>query len=139
MNFVKLSFNSANGRYSYTEASSEEMSDLGLFLTDGTGCDKKTLITWALYEDGDMCGSNATRIEKPGDGCIYLSSEYSAEGYISLDDYYSEDKTPKKLKLSIAQFVQLLDDWKEKVCVPKPKEVMIKYENGQFIIETGMQ
>jgi hypothetical protein len=34
------------------------------------------------------------------------------------------------------QFVQLLDDWQEKVCKPMPTEVIIKYENNQFIIET---
>jgi hypothetical protein len=35
------------------------------------------------------------------------------------------------------QFVQLLDDWQEKVCKRKPKEVTITYDGNQFTIETS--
>jgi hypothetical protein len=38
--------------------------------------------------------------------------------------------------MSGQQLIQLLDDWQEKVCKLKPKEVLIKFENGEFSIET---
>lgn len=34
------------------------------------------------------------------------------------------------------QFAQLFDEWQEKVCQHKPKEVVIKHVNDQFFIET---
>jgi hypothetical protein len=58
-------------------------------------------------------------------------------GYVVLTDMYSEETVPTEFKISQQQFVQLLDDWQERVCKPyKPQEVIIKYENDQFIIET---
>jgi hypothetical protein len=38
--------------------------------------------------------------------------------------------------MSRDQFIKLLDDWQEKVCKLKPKEVIIKHENDEFVIET---
>jgi hypothetical protein len=37
--------------------------------------------------------------------------------------------------MSRQQFIRLIDDWQAKVCAHIPKEVTIKYENGQFTIE----
>jgi hypothetical protein len=39
--------------------------------------------------------------------------------------------------MSRQQFAQLFDDWQEKVCKYRPKEVIIKHENDQFTIETN--
>jgi len=67
--------------------------------------------------------SNATTLEKQN-------------GYILLRDQYPEEETPINLKMSRDQFIKLLDDWEEKVCELKPKEVTIIYDKGEFVIET---
>lgn len=72
---------------------------------------------------GEACSGNITALEKDGD-------------YIELTDLYSEEEVPTILRISRNQFVKLLDEWEEKVCKQKPKEVIIKYDNGEFIIET---
>jgi len=41
------------------------------------------------------------------------------------------------LKIPTQQFLQLLNDWQEKVCNQKPKRVCIKHENDEFTIETS--
>ncbi len=46
---------------------------------------------------------------------------------------------PTEVQMTIKQFVQLLDDWENKVCKLRPKEVIIKYEDGEFIIETNAE
>ena len=38
--------------------------------------------------------------------------------------------------MTLSQYVQLLDEWENKICKEMPKEVIIKHENDQFIIET---
>ena len=72
---------------------------------------------------GECLSSNITRLEKNGD-------------YIFLTDPYIEKELSTELKMSRQQFVKLFDEWIEKVCKLKPKEVIIKYENDEFIIET---
>jgi len=68
--------------------------------------------------------------------CSNLTSLRKEHGYIFLSSLYSEEKIPTELKISLNQFIQLLSDWEKKVHKLKPKEVIIKYENDQFIIET---
>ena len=57
--------------------------------------------------------------------------------FVYLADQYSEEDDPTELKISIKQFMQLLDDWQEKVCKHRPKTVIIKHENDKFTIETN--
>lgn len=53
-----------------------------------------------------------------------------------MSDLFSDEKIPTVLKMTRKQYVQVITDWEEKVCKRKPKEVVIKHENEQFIIET---
>ena len=53
-----------------------------------------------------------------------------------LTDIYSEYKIPTVLRMKQEQFVHILNEWEERVCKLRPKEVVIKYENGEFIMET---
>jgi hypothetical protein len=138
MNFAKLSLDSSDGIYSYKGASNEEMSILGCFFTDDVGCRKQewpSFKDWALADKddpnsgfNDTIGSNATFLEEDGNGDIHLVDD---TGSNDDEEYY----IPGRIKLTRQQFVQLLDDWQEKVCKYKPKEVIIKYENDQFTIE----
>ncbi len=126
MNFVKLSFDANYGNYDYREASNEEMSILGLFLTDDVGCKRggsPTLAEWAFQDKwGTGFSSNATRVEKEGD-------------FIFLSGVFPEEENPTKLKMSRRQFVDIIDEWFNKVCNNKPTIVLIKEDNGQFIME----
>ena len=54
--------------------------------------------------------------------------------YYDFANFDEIDKT-EKFKISKEQFVQLLEDWQEKVCKNKLKKVIITEENGQFSIE----
>ena len=58
------------------------------------------------------------------------------KGYIFLRDTYSQEKVRTILKIPNQRFLKLLDDWEEKVVKLKPQEVIIKFENDEFIIET---
>ncbi len=79
---------------------------------------------WGLTDSwGDACSGNLTALEKDND-------------YILLTDLYSEEETPTELKMTQEQFVQILTNWEEKVLKLKPKEVIIKHEHNQFIMET---
>jgi|SRR5579862_2524739 len=131
MEFVHLKY--CNDWYSYQDASNIGMCILGRFLLSDVRCYSPTFREWAAA-DKDMPGSgfthyvggNATELEEEDnhvylfDGTEPMTEEIRANGF----------RVPR------AQFIQLLDDWKEKVCEKKPKEVVIKHENGQFIIET---
>jgi hypothetical protein len=129
MNFVTLTL-SQYGTYSYQESSSIEMDIVGFFLCN-VGCDQSMVKDWALADKNDphsgfshTYGTNVIFLEEEDD-CIYLS------------DDYSQEQIPTRLKMTRQQFVQLLDDWTEKICKheQKPKEVTIKNDNDQFIIE----
>ena len=128
MNFITLVLSSA-GHYQYKEASNVTMNILGNFLASDVGCDlrlqmKPTLQEWALNDSLGMgfCG-NITSVDKE-------------EGFIFMNDLFADEHDPIKFKISRQQFVRLLDDWQEKVCKHKPKNVIIKYDNDRFFIET---
>lgn len=131
MNFTKLILDVNYGNYSFRGASNAEMGILGLFLTDDVGCSEHSY-SWPSYQDwtlddslGECVSGNITVLEKEGD-YVYLTDQCPDP----------EEKKPAILKISRTQFVKLLDDWREKVCETKPKEVIIKHENDQFVIET---
>ncbi|HRN77923.1 MAG TPA: hypothetical protein PLU71_01675 [Candidatus Dependentiae bacterium] len=125
MDFVKLLFNKNLGTYSYENASNIEMSNLSFFLTDDVGCSKEDSFKGFILDNRfSYTSSNATFLEKE-------------DGYILLSSLHAEDlDNPIEFKIPIKMFIKLLDDWQEKVCKLKPKEVIIKYENDEFIFET---
>jgi len=124
MEFVKLIL-SSHGTYLYKDASNIEMTILGCFLTDDVGYYPSSFKEWGLTNKwkNDETNGNCTFLKKEGN-CILLS------------DLYPEETVPTVLKLTREQYRQILTDWEEKVLKLSPKEVVIKYENDEFIIET---
>ena len=115
--------------YASKNASNIEMTILGHLLASDISCSLRstkcpTFKDWALDDSlGDCLSSNLTRLEKEGN-------------YIFLTDIYSDEEIPTEFKISRQQFAKLFDDWQEKVCKTNPKEVLIKYANDEFIMET---
>ena len=128
MYFIRLGLTESGWSYSYRDASDIAMNILGNFLSCDVGCSGRSAPTyqwWALDDSQGMAISgNITFLDKEGD-------------HIFLAGQCSEEKDPTELKISRKQFVKLLDDWQKKVCKTKPNEVIIKHENGEFIIETN--
>ena len=123
MDSVKFFLDINYGDYSSKNASSVEMCNLGYFLVSDVGSDPAFYKKYVFNDRQQFMSSNATTLEKQN-------------GYILLRDQYPEEEVPTNLKMSRDQFIKLLDDWEEKVLKLKPKEVIIKYESNQFIIET---
>jgi hypothetical protein len=112
--------------YAYKDASNIEMNILGDFLVSDVRCGgSESYKEWGLTDKwkNDETNGNITALERSGN-------------YILLRDLFSEEEVPAALKMTREQFGQILTVWEEKVCKLKPKEVIIKYENDQFIIET---
>src|SRR4030095_4669562 len=109
--------------YNYEEASSIAMCILGRFLFSDVGNDISFYKEWLLNNKYNSAGGNITELDRVGN-------------YILLSDACAEEDIPTKTKITSAQFLNLLDDWKKKVITLKPKEVIIKYENDKFVIET---
>lgn len=139
MDSVKFVLSQRSRYYSYQEASNVEMNTLGMFLSN-MGCSEQewpTFKDWALADKTvpgtGFCytiGTNATFLEEDDDGAIHIMDDTGSDP----DDAHY---VPARITMTREQFVRLLDDWQEKVCKHKPKEVIIKYENDQFIIETS--
>jgi hypothetical protein len=123
MEFARLAIDESYGNYSCKEVSNIDMCILGMFLATDVGCYWPSFKEWVLDDTQIETSSNVTHLKKDGNDML-------------LSDIYSMEKKPTKLRITLDQFVNLLDDWREKVCEAKPKEVIIKYENEQFIIET---
>jgi hypothetical protein len=125
MNFVKLIL-SPHGSYSYEDASNVEMMWLGLFFTSDAGCTRggsPTYAEWALQDRwGDGFSGNAVRVEKE-------------DGFIFLSGVFPEEENAPRLKMSRQQFVDIIDEWFDKVCKYKPNTVLIKQDGGQFFVE----
>ena len=67
-----------------------------------------------------------------------LHSFRKKNGFILLSDLYAESKKPTYVKMTGQQFIQLCDEWEEKVCKHRPEEVTIKHESDRFFIETNV-
>lgn len=129
MEFTKILM-TPRGTYFYRGASSTEMSILGCFFSSDVRCDESDAFKqWALIsENGDNCGGNA----------ISLAKEKNTEhDCVLLTDDYSGEDVPTVMRIPTHQFVQLLDEWHEKVIQLRPKEVTVKHDYGQFFIETA--
>jgi len=121
MEFIKLIISSYDS-YNYNGASNIEMNILGNFLSSDVRCQITPYRQWALNDRDIGIGGNLTDL-------------YKEDGNVFLADILSEEEVPTELKMTIQQFVQLLDDWETKVCKKKPEEVLIKHQDGEFIIE----
>ena len=138
MDFVKFVLSQSHGYYSYQEASNVAMNVLGMFLSDVGFSEQQrpTFKNWALADKTTpgtgfnyTIGTNVTFLEEDDDGVIHILDDTGSDP----DDVHY---IPARIKMTRDQFVRLLDDWQEKVCKHKPKEVIIKYENDRFFIET---
>jgi hypothetical protein len=121
MDFIRLQYD--NGYYRYKNGSNVLMDILGNFLASDYDCSWSSFREWALNEEWRGGSGNITMIEKDN-------------GYIYLSNLYSDEAEPIELRLTVQQFVQLLDDWRTIVCKNKPKEVIIKHDGSTFIVET---
>jgi hypothetical protein len=137
MDSVKFVLSQGYGYYSYQEASNVEMNTLGMFLSN-MGCDQQrpTFKDWALANKNipgtgftHTIGTNATFLEEDDNGNIHLVDDTGSDP----DDIYY---IPARIIMTREQFIKLLDDWQEKVCKRKPREVIIKYTDDKFTIET---
>ena len=125
-----------NTTYIYQNSSSVGMTILGIFLYVDVWCNNSQFFKdWTLADKKNpsskftnYIGANATELEEGDDGYIYLRDA---------TEPFSLENELQYLKISRQQFIQLLDEWQNKVCKRKPKEVIIKHENGQFFIETN--
>ncbi len=114
--------------YMYQDASDIKMNILGDFLSSDVFCLLQNITGYQEWIQDDSQGyavsGNITCLEKEGD-------------IIILGDMLSEEKVPTEVQVTRKQLVQLLDDWREKVCKTMPQYIMIKYENDQYTIETS--
>ena len=128
MNFVKLRLMKNGYSYLYQAASTMEMDILGIFLSDDVGaCDDNTL-DYREWSHNDSLGMGISG----NFGFLEKKDEY-----IFLTEIFRQKGDQTELKMSRQQFAQLLDEWQEKVCKTKPKEVIIKHAQDVFIIETN--
>ena len=121
MEFVRLSF--SGNSYSYKGSSSIKMDIVGLFLIDDVANDSSSFRIWAANKNWESSSSNTTYLEKEN-------------GLIMIKDLYSQEEDPTWVPFTYTEFIQLLDDWDEKVIKLRPYEVIIKCENNEFIFET---
>ncbi len=123
MKYTKLELNAAWDSYTCTEVSDAELLILGNMFADDVRDNafsyKQTLADDTLR---GQSGNFVSMIKENGD--------------VVLRDLYSEMAVPVEFKVTHHAFMQLLNDWQNKVCRPKPKEVLIKYDGSNFIIET---
>lgn len=126
-NFVKIN-KDIDETYSSNQVTNICMATLGQFLLrdEGTSSYRTSFKDWALNSspDYDMMTSNCTMVEREGDR-------------IFLTDLYSAEAIPTRLCMTLTQFTALIDEWHSKVVKPRPKNIIIKHEHGQFFIETS--
>lgn len=115
-----------NGFYAYEDADSIEMSILGCFLSSDVRCRTTGGFRDWFYNDAlEGADGNITSLDKE-------------DNYIILTDLYSEEEDPTKLKMNRNQFIKLLDEWLDVVCINKPTEVIITKVNEEFFLETKL-
>mgnify|MGYP003498212316 CR=1 FL=1 len=116
-------FEDHDGYYSRIEETDVEMCILGRFLTDDIGSFMQFFLDWASSDQGGVTGGNSTNIEKDGD-FILLTDEYPVEKFAHI-----------VVTMRRAQFIKLLNDWKEIVCKNRPQELILRYENDEYTLE----
>jgi hypothetical protein len=123
MKYAKLELNDAWNNYTCTEVSDAEMLILGNMLADDVR--DNALSYKQTLADDTLRGQSGNFV-----------SMVKENGSVILSDLYSEKATVAEFRIPEQVFIQLLDDWQEKVCKHKPKEVLIKHVDDRFIIET---
>jgi hypothetical protein len=130
MQFYKLFYNEKSGNYDYKDGEGIEVCIVGCFLLSDVRCNTQLFSAWILADKNDpnskfshSIGGNLTQLE-----------EY--EGNVFLREWFSEEEVPTEIAIPREQFIKLLDDWENKVCKSRPQEVIIKYENSEYSIET---
>jgi hypothetical protein len=122
MEFVELVL-SPTKRYIYKTASNIEMNILGDFLASDVGYRPAPFKNWTFDPSSQNANGNLTSLKKDND-------------YIIFADMFAEEDTSSSLKMTCEQYVKILNDWETQVCKLQPKEVIIKHENNEFIIES---
>jgi hypothetical protein len=131
MEFTKFQ-HQPEGRYRCIFFSNDKMGNLGFFFATDVGCPAECWNDWILNDElGDEVGGNATFLEKE-DNYIYIDDLYDADGNLNRSSNISD-----RLKISRTNLLQLLHDWKEKVCKKEPQEATITYENDFFTLTTS--
>lgn len=125
MKLIKLIYDNENNDYYLDYFNPDDnMGILGVFLTIDVKC-QTSFRKYFFDESCNIIGGNITYLEKEDEDVI-IHDMYPDE----------EGKYPKKIQIPNIEFVKILDTWLDVVCKTKPKEVIIKYENGEFVIET---
>jgi len=128
MTYITLSL--CDRFYNYMDGNSIEMEILGDFFSREVRCGQSSWESWILDDNQGMGTSgNTISLEKEGD-CVYISDLYDEDGKLQ------SDSKPIQLKISRQQLVQLICNWKEKVCKTMPKEVTIIRNGDEFTLET---
>jgi hypothetical protein len=123
MKYARLMFTSAWNTYTCTEVSDADILILGNMLADDVR-DNAFSYKQTLADD-TLRGQSGNFV-----------SMIKENDFVILNDLYTEEAVPTEFKIPQQVFIQLLDDWQEKVCKYKAKKVIIKYVDGQFFIET---
>ncbi len=121
MDLVKLVY--THGSYDYKEATSRAMELIGIFLSSNVGSSGSSFKEFGLNTHEQHTSGNTIYLEK-------------SNNHIVLSDLYDQGKNPTKVSMSIQQYIYLIDAWEKQVCKNMPKEIIIKYDNDQFFIET---
>lgn len=125
MEFVKSLYSTTFKDYSYQSSTTIKMDIIWHFFGDDVQCfGTMSFRNWAFDPVAMSTGGNITDFFKEDDKIV-------------ISDSYSLERVPTEVYMTNQQFVQLLDDWEEKVCKLQPKEVVITRENDQFNIVTG--
>lgn len=117
-----------NKVYCSQESSDIKMCILSHFLTDDVSCSSIESYIGLAYDPEFRGGcANATCMEKEN-------------GYVSIclevDVREEEDQANAIwLKLTIEQYINILENWRDKVCKERPSEVIIRYENDKFAFD----
>jgi len=121
MEFVTFEHNGLH--YAYDDSNSLKIYLLGRFLISDARYGVSNFRKWALDDKDDYTSSNITELDKE-------------DGYIYLSDIYSGEKVPTVCKISIQQFVGLLDGWGIILASkPRPHKIRIIHKDNQFTIE----
>jgi hypothetical protein len=124
MNNVKIFLNE-RGYYQRESGSTIKMSLLAGLFVDDVGCNRASFKEWAdTASDGDCFSGNITNLELEGDDIV-------------MTDLYPE--VPAEVRMTRHQFVKLFDEWQEKVCKNRPRELFIIHDNDEYFIKVTNQ
>jgi hypothetical protein len=124
MEFAKLRRAAAWSGYVCAKASSLKMEIVGILLAQDVDCNIYPYKETLADDRFTGYGGNFTLVNKDGDHVLII-------------DLYSKGVVPTEFRMPKKIFIQLLDDWQDKVCKHMPKEVTITYDGNQFTIETS--